>query len=172
MFYDEARIFVRGGRGGDGMVHFRREKYVPFGGPDGGDGGRGGSVYVVGDPHAQSLLLYHRTHRFSAEAGKPGGPNRRHGSAGKDLYLPVPLGTVVREEASGHVIADVHAPGQAVLVARGGRGGLGNVHFATATQQAPRFAQKGEPPEERWLLLELQLIAVCRTRGNRPSLPG
>ena len=159
MFYDEARIFVKGGKGGDGMAHFHREKFQPRGGPDGGDGGRGGSVYLVVDASLNSLLFLHRTRRFVAEAGGSGSTNRKHGAAGKDVQAWVPPGTVVTEAASGQVIADLRHADDRVLAARGGRGGLGNVHFATSTRQAPHFAQKGEPPEERWLNLELQLIA-------------
>ena len=159
MFYDEAQIFVKGGKGGDGMAHFHREKFRPRGGPDGGDGGRGGSVYLAVDPSLNSLLFLHRAHRFVAEPGKPGGANRKQGAAGKDVEAMVPPGTVVTDAASGRVIADLRGPGDRVLAARGGRGGLGNVHFATSTRQAPNFAQKGEPPEERRLDLELQLIA-------------
>lgn len=159
MFYDEARIFVKGGKGGDGMAHFRREKFRPRGGPDGGDGGRGGSVHLAVDPSLNSLLFLHRTRRFVAEAGKPGGTNRKQGAAGDDIQAWVPPGTVVTDETSGQIIADLRQPSDRVLAARGGRGGLGNVHFTTSTRQAPHFAQKGEPPEERWLSLELQLIA-------------
>ena len=159
MFYDEARIFVRGGKGGDGMAHFHREKFQPRGGPDGGDGGRGGSVYLAVEPSLNSLLFLHRTHRYVAEPGKPGGTNKRQGAAGKDVEAMVPPGTVVSDAATGQVIADLRQAGDRVLAARGGRGGLGNVHFTTSTRQAPQFAQKGEPPEERWLNLELQLIA-------------
>lgn len=159
MFYDEARIFVKGGKGGDGMAHFHREKFRPRGGPDGGDGGRGGSVYLAVDPSLNSLLFLHRTRRFIAEAGQRGGTNRKQGAAGKNVQAWVPPGTVVTDAASGQVIADLQHADDRVLAARGGRGGLGNVHFATSTRQAPHFAQKGEPPEERWLNLELRLIA-------------
>ena len=159
MFYDEARIFVKGGKGGDGMVHFHREKFRPRGGPDGGDGGRGGSVYLAVDPSLNSLLFLHRTRRFVAVAGKPGGTNRKQGAAGADVQAWVPPGTIVTDGGSGQIIADLRQFDDRVLAARGGRGGLGNMHFTTSTRQAPNFAQKGEPPEERWLNLELQLIA-------------
>ena len=159
MFYDEARIFVKGGKGGNGMAHFHREKFRPRGGPDGGDGGRGGSVYLAVDPSLNSLLFLHRTRRFVAEAGKPGGTNRKQGAAGKDVQAWVPPGTVVTDAESGQIVADLRQSDDRVLAARGGKGGLGNVHFTTSTRQAPNFAQKGEPPEERWLNLELQLIA-------------
>ena len=159
MFYDEARIFVKGGKGGDGMAHFHREKFRPRGGPDGGDGGRGGSVYLEVESSLNSLLFLNRTHRYVAGPGRPGGTNRRQGAAGKDVQAMVPPGTVVRDGATGQVLADLRNPGDRMLAARGGRGGLGNVHFTTSTRQAPQFAQKGEPPEERWLDLELLLIA-------------
>ncbi len=158
MPFDRAKIFVAAGKGGDGAVSFRREKFVPFGGPDGGDGGRGGSVYLVGDPALSTLVGYDRRRHFRAGNGGRGMGGNKHGAKGEDLRLPVPLGTVVRTEA-GELLADIVAPAQEVLVARGGRGGLGNTHFATATNQAPRIAQNGEPGEERWLLLELKLIA-------------
>ncbi len=159
IYYDEARIYVRGGKGGDGAVHFRREKYVPRGGPDGGDGGRGGSVYLEADPGLNTLSAFRHRQRFIAEDGRPGGPAQRHGRKGQDLIIKVPVGTIVRDAETGEVIADLAQPGQRVLVARGGRGGLGNVHFATATNQAPTMAQRGEPGEERWLELELKLLA-------------
>lgn len=159
MFYDEARIFVKGGKGGNGMAHFRREKFRPRGGPDGGDGGRGGSVYLAVDPSLNSLLFLHRTRRFVAEAGKPGGTNQKQGAAGNNVQAWVPPGTVVTDEATGQIVADLRQRDDLLLAAKGGRGGLGNVHFTTSTRQAPHFAQKGEPPEERWLSLELQLIA-------------
>jgi GTP-binding protein len=159
MFYDEAQIFVKGGKGGDGMAHFHRDKFRPRGGPDGGDGGRGGSVYLAVEPSLNSLLFLHRTHRYIAEPGKPGGTKKKQGAAGSDLQAMVPPGTVVTDGASGDIVADLRNSDDRFLAARGGRGGLGNVHFTTSTRQAPQFAQKGEPPEERWLNLELQLIA-------------
>jgi GTP-binding protein len=158
-FRDRVKIFARAGAGGAGSMHFRREKYVPLGGPDGGDGGRGGSIYVVADPGLNTLWRYIHQRHFRAESGGPGSLRRRHGSAGDDLLLPVPVGTVVHDETTGEVLADLARPGQRVMVARGGRGGLGNTHFATATFQAPRIAEKGEPGAERTLLLELKLIA-------------
>ncbi len=159
MFLDEVTISVRAGDGGDGAATFRREAHVPRGGPDGGDGGRGGSVYVVVDAGQTMLRDYRQRHHFRAEHGGRGQGSRRHGKAGADLELPVPPGTVVTDLASGDLIADLVAPGQRMMVARGGRGGLGNVHFATATHRAPRHAQKGEPGEQRRLRLELRLIA-------------
>jgi GTP-binding protein len=160
MLYDRARIDVKAGRGGDGHASFRHEKYVPRGGPDGGDGGRGGDVYLVVDPGVNTLIAFHHQVHFRAEAGRPGGRARRTGGNGKDLFIPVPPGTVVRgvgeEEA---LMVDLVAPGQRLLVARGGRGGRGNAVFATSTRQTPRFAERGEPAAERTLELELKLIA-------------
>ncbi len=159
MFYDHVKIYVKAGDGGNGSVHFRREKYVPFGGPDGGDAGRGGSVYLEATSNLNTLIDYRFRHHFKAEAGGAGMRQKMHGAKGKDIVLSVPCGTIIRDADTNAVIADLVEEGQRVMVARGGRGGLGNVHFATATHQAPREAQKGEPGEERWLLLELRLIA-------------
>jgi GTP-binding protein len=159
VFLDRARVWVRGGDGGDGAATFRREAHVPRGGPDGGDGGRGGSVYLRVDPGETALIDFRFKHHFRAESGGRGSRSRRHGKAGRDLELSVPPGTGVMDDGTGELIADLVVPEQRVLVARGGRGGLGNVHFATATHRTPRHAQKGEPGEERWLRLELRLIA-------------
>jgi GTPase len=150
---------VRGGDGGNGAATFRREAHVPRGGPDGGDGGRGGSVYLRVDPGQTALIDFRFKHHFRAESGGRGARSRRHGKAGRDIELVVPPGTAIHDESSGELIADLIVPGQRVMVARGGRGGLGNVHFATPTHRTPRHAQKGEPGEERWLRLELRLIA-------------
>ncbi|HEU5345444.1 MAG TPA: GTPase ObgE [Ktedonobacterales bacterium] len=158
-FYDRAKIFVAAGNGGNGSSHMRREKFVPFGGPDGGDGGRGGSVYLEADLGMNTLVDYHYRQRHRATSGGGGGRQKMHGAAGDDLILMAPAGTVARDAATGELLADLTEPGQRVLVARGGRGGLGNVHFATATNQAPREAQLGEPGEEREIDLELKLIA-------------
>src|SRR6266478_1594575 len=159
MFYDHTKIYVKAGDGGNGSIHFRREKFVPFGGPDGGDGGRGGSVYLEVSTSLNTLIDYRYHQHFKAGAGGAGARRKMHGAKGKDVVLPVPPGTIVRDADSQEVIADLVEDGQRVMVARGGRGGLGNVHFATSTNQAPREAQNGEPGEERWLLLELRLIA-------------
>jgi GTP-binding protein len=167
MFYDRATIYVKAGKGGDGSASFRREKYVPRGGPDGGDGGRGGSVYLRVNPDLNTLLPFQYKQYFRAEDGGNGGSRQRHGRAGRDLYIDVPPGTfveVIDENSPSGVPevvlqADLVRPGQTLLVARGGRGGLGNVHFATPTRQAPRFAEKGEPGEERTVHLELKLVA-------------
>ncbi len=159
MFLDEVTITVRAGAGGDGASSFRREAHVPRGGPDGGDGGRGGSVYLVVDAGETMLRDYRYRHHFRAEPGGRGEGSRRHGRAGNDLTLHVPPGTVVRDVATRDLIADLVSREQRVMVARGGRGGLGNVHFATSTNRAPSHSQKGEPGEERRLQLELRLIA-------------
>jgi GTP-binding protein len=159
MFLDHARIWVAAGSGGDGAATFRREAHVPRGGPDGGDGGRGGSLYLHVDVGETALVDYRHKHHFKAESGTRGTGSRRHGKAGGDRELAVPPGTAVIDDASGDLIADLVAAGQRVMIARGGRGGLGNVHFATATHRTPMHAQKGEPGEERWIRLELRLIA-------------
>lgn len=159
MFYDHMKIFVKAGNGGDGSSHFRREKYVPRGGPDGGDGGRGGSVYIEATPNQNTLIDYHYRQHFKAGSGEAGMRQKMHGAKGEDIVLHVPCGTVIRDAETNDLVADLVENGQRVMVARGGRGGLGNVHFATSTHQAPRESQQGEPGEERWLLLELRLIA-------------
>ncbi len=159
MFLDEVRIVVRAGAGGDGASTMRREAHVPRGGPDGGDGGRGGSVYLRVDAGQTTLRDFRFKHRFEATPGGSGERQKRHGKAGEDLVLPVPPGTAVIDEVSGALVADLVAVGQEAMVARGGRGGLGNVHFATATHQAPKHAQRGEPGEELSFRLELRLIA-------------
>jgi GTP-binding protein len=159
MFFDRVKIWVHGGDGGDGAATFRREAHVPRGGPDGGDGGRGGSVYLTVDPGETSLRDYRHKHHFKATPGGRGSGQRKHGKAGDDLTLVVPPGTGVFDGDTGELLGDLVASAQTLMVARGGRGGLGNVHFATATHQVPRHAQKGEPGEERWINLELRLIA-------------
>jgi GTPase len=159
MFLDQVKIWLRAGDGGDGASTFRREAHVPRGGPDGGDGGRGGSIELRVDPGQTTLRDFRYHHHFRAAPGGRGERARRHGKAGTDLPLDVPPGTAVYDDATGGLIADLVATGQSVVAARGGRGGLGNTHFATSTHQAPRHAQKGEPGEERWLRLELRLIA-------------
>jgi GTP-binding protein len=161
---DEARIWVKAGDGGNGVVSFRREKFVPFGGPDGGDGGRGGSVYLVAKAGVSTLLEFARRRHFNADNGGHGRGARQHGKAGEDLIIAVPPGTQL-SSADG-LIADLVHAGDSVMVARGGRGGLGNTHFATSTQRAPRIAQKGEPGEERTLDLELKTIAQAALIGE------
>src|SRR5437879_5415129 len=165
---DEGRIWVKAGDGGNGIVSFRREKFVPLGGPDGGDGGRGGSVYLVARAGVSTLLEFARRRHFRADSGGHGRGARQHGKAGQDLLIPVPPGTNIRSEDG--LTADLVRAGDSVMVARGGRGGLGNTHFATSTQQAPRIAQKGEPGEERCLDLELKTIAHAALIGVRNEL--
>jgi GTP-binding protein len=159
MFKDEARIFVKAGQGGSGMVTFRREKYVPFGGPSGGDGGPGGDVVLLVSPRLNTLSKFQHQERFAAEAGKGGGSSNKTGTTGQDLEIAVPPGTIARDAETGTLVADLTAAGQRATVARGGRGGRGNARFKSSTNQAPRIAEKGEPGEERWLMLELKLIA-------------
>ncbi len=159
MFLDRVKIWVRAGDGGDGAATFRREAHVPRGGPDGGDGGRGGSIYLEVDAGQTTLRDFQVKRHFKATPGGRGERARRHGKAGDDLVLTVPPGTAVHRDDTGELIADLVAVGQRAMVARGGRGGLGNTHFKTATHQAPRHAQKGEPGTETWLRLELRLIA-------------
>jgi len=158
VFVDEARIFVKGGDGGRGCVAFLREKFKPFGGPDGGDGGDGGSVYLVADSSLVTLAdLQSRIH-WEAERGQHGRGKSQHGKKGKDTLIRVPVGTVVRDD-KGAFLGELLEDGERLLVARGGRGGRGNRHFATPTNRAPRFAEDGKPGEARWLRLELKLIA-------------
>ena len=159
MFYDEAKIYVRGGDGGDGAVAFRREKYVPYGGPAGGDGGRGGDVVLTVDPHLNTLYRFSKKRHFKAPRGEHGRGKNQHGAAGDDMRVPVPPGTVVYDADTGELLGDLTEAGQELLVARGGRRGRGNARFATSTNQAPRIAEHGEPGQERWLRLELRLLA-------------
>lgn len=159
MFFDEAKIHVRAGDGGNGCISFRREKYVPLGGPNGGNGGPGGDVYIVATRHLNTLLVFEKKRHFRAGRGGHGRGKDQHGARGEDVLIEVPLGTVVRDAESVELLADLVADGQKVLVAKGGRGGRGNASFATPTNQAPRIAEKGEPGQERWLILELRLIA-------------
>ncbi len=159
MFIDTAEIQVKGGDGGNGCVAFRREKFVPRGGPSGGDGGHGGSVFAIADPARNTL--YHLRHQrsFRAERGEHGKGSNRHGRSGADVVVPLPLGSVVRDLQTGEPIAELLSPGGKVLLAKGGNGGWGNQHFATPTRQAPRFAKAGLPGEERQLAIELKLLA-------------
>lgn len=159
MFIDEARIYVRSGKGGDGFVHFHREKFVPRGGPDGGDGGRGGSVYLEVVPTMNTLVAYRHKSRYVAKDGMKGAVNNQTGRSADDLIVPVPPGTVIYDEDSGELLGDLVEPGQRLLVAKGGRGGRGNPHFMNSRNQAPRTAEKGEPSIEKNLRLELKLIA-------------
>ncbi len=166
MFIDQVRIDVVAGDGGSGMAAFRRESRVPKGGPSGGDGGRGGSVSVVADPHLWTLLDYTYRTRWVAESGQHGGPSQQTGRSASDLTLPVPCGTEVRDAVSGEFVGEVLRAGDSLLVARGGRGGLGNVHFATPTRQAPHHYQPGEDGERRTLELTLKLIADVGLLGE------
>jgi GTP-binding protein len=160
--FDKVGVTVRAGDGGDGIMSFRREKFVPFGGPDGGDGGHGGDVIVAADATVTSLKMLARKRFYRAASGGNGGNKKRHGKKGEDLLLSVPVGTVVSYKSQigdRAIIADLDHPGERAVVAKGGRGGLGNAHFATSTNQAPQTAQKGEVGEENSIILELKLIA-------------
>ncbi len=170
LFTDVSRINVCGGNGGAGCMSFRREAHVPKGGPDGGDGGEGGSVVLVADPQLSSLIDYRYKHHFKAERGTHGQGARRHGKTGQDLELRVPLGTVVREldpetQEPLYEIADLTQPGERVVVAPGGRGGRGNIHFVTSVRRAPAFAEKGEPARDHWIELEMKLMADAALVG-------
>jgi len=159
MFIDKAKIYVKAGDGGDGRVSFRREKYVPNGGPDGGDGGDGGDVVLVVDEDMRTLMDFRYKRKHVAMNGEMGGTNNSTGKSAAELQIKVPAGTVLRDAETGWLLGDLKNPGDRVVVARGGRGGKGNQNFATATRQAPRFAQPGEKGPERWIELELKLIA-------------
>jgi GTP-binding protein len=159
MFYDEVDIYVKAGDGGDGCVAFRREKYVPFGGPAGGDGGRGGDVLLYVDTHLNTLYRFTKRRHFKAENGQHGRGKNQHGAAGTAMRVPVPPGTVAYDADSSDLLGDLTEPGQELVVARGGRGGRGNARFTTSSNQAPRIAEHGEPGEEHDLHLELKLLA-------------
>lgn len=159
MFVDEAKIFVKAGNGGNGCVAFRREKYVPRGGPSGGDGGNGGSIYLEANPNDNTLLRYRYNREFKADRGRHGEGSNCTGHSGSDMVLKVPVGTLAYDEQTGETIADLAVPGQRVLIAQGGRGGRGNQNFAKPWHQAPREHEEGYPGEERHLRLELKLLA-------------
>ena len=159
MFTDYVKIIAKAGNGGDGAISFRREKYVAAGGPDGGDGGKGGDIYFEVDPDSNTLIDFRYNKKFKAENGKNGEGSNKYGRGGEDLTIKVPIGTIVRDAKTNAIIADLSEKGQRELVLAGGRGGKGNSHFATSTRQAPRFAQDGEKGEERELILELKLLA-------------
>jgi GTP-binding protein len=159
MFYDQAKIFVKGGDGGAGAVAFRREKYVPEGGPSGGDGGRGGSVIFVADEGLRTLVDFRYKRHYKADRGEHGQGKNMHGKSGEDLIIRIPVGTLIKDADSGQVLADLTEHGQRVIVARGGRGGRGNARFISNINKAPRLAEKGEPGIACWLLLELKLLA-------------
>ena len=159
MFTDYAKIIIKSGNGGDGAITFRREKYVAAGGPDGGDGGRGGSIYFRVDPNANTLIDFRYTKKFKAPNGENGSGGNKYGKSGEDLYVNVPIGTIIKDAETGKIVADLSEEGQEELILKGGRGGKGNSHFATATRQVPRFAQAGEEGEEKEIILELKLLA-------------
>ncbi|MDO6355352.1 MULTISPECIES: GTPase ObgE [unclassified Caloramator] len=159
MFVDVAKIYVKAGDGGHGAVSFRREKYVPFGGPDGGDGGKGGDVIFVVDKGLRTLLDFRYKKKYIAMSGENGGTNNKFGKDGEDLVIKVPPGTVIKDAETNRIIADLKDESDVAVVAKGGRGGRGNTKFATPTRQAPNFAEPGMPGEERWIVLELKLLA-------------
>ena len=165
MFIDEVKIHVKAGDGGAGCMSFRREAHVPRGGPDGGDGGRGGSVVLEADSAVSSLVDFRFKHHFKADRGTHGKGQIRHGAGGDDLVLKVPLGTIVRDADTGEVLGDLTVHGQRLQVAQGGYGGRGNIHFVTPTRRAPAFAELGEPSEERWVELEMKLLADAALVG-------
>ena len=159
MFTDYVKIYAKAGNGGNGAISFRREKYVAAGGPDGGDGGKGGDIYFEVDQNSNTLLEFRYKKKFKAENGSNGEGSNKYGKSGEDLTIKVPIGTIVKDAETNHVLADLSHEGQKELVLKGGRGGKGNSHFATATRQAPRFSQDGENGEEKELILELKLLA-------------
>ena len=158
MFYDRAKIYIKSGNGGDGMIGFRREKHVPLGGPNGGDGGKGGDIIIVVNPNYNSLIRFHRNNHFRAgDASHGNTKDRKTGASGETLHLEVPPGTIVRDAETGEQLADLTEASQEILIVlKGGRGGRGNIHFANSVNQAPRIAERGEPGEEMWLELELK----------------
>jgi GTP-binding protein len=158
-FIDEARIFVKSGKGGDGMMTFRREKFVPRGGPSGGDGGKGGDVIFFANKKLNTLRKFSGQIHFRAEDGGRGGSSKRTGASGDDLEIDVPVGTIIRDDETGRVLADLHEDGQRIVVLKGGQGGRGNVHFKSSSNQAPHIAEKGDDGSESWLRLELKVLA-------------
>ena len=159
MFTDYVKIYAEAGKGGNGAIAFRREKYVAAGGPDGGDGGKGGNIYFKVDKDANTLIEFRFKKKFKAESGQNGEGGHKYGKSGEDLYIPVPIGTIIKDAKTKEILADLSHPNQTALILKGGRGGKGNSHFATSTRQAPRFAEDGEPGEEKELILELKLLA-------------
>ena len=158
-FIDEARIKVTGGAGGRGCISFRREKFVPRGGPNGGDGGRGGDIILIADEGLASLLDFRYVRSYRAQSGTHGKGKNQHGKAGNDLIIPVPVGTLVKDDESSELLKDLNSPGERLVVAQGGLGGKGNSHFTSSTRQAPHFAQDGQEGFEQWITLELKLLA-------------
>ncbi len=159
MFADSAKVFIKSGKGGDGHVSFRRELYVANGGPDGGDGGRGGDIIFEVDDGLNTLTDFRHVRKYVAGSGEEGGKRRCHGADGKDLIIKVPEGTIIKDFESGKVIADMSGENRREIILKGGKGGLGNMHFATSTMQVPKYAQPGQPAQELWVLLELKVIA-------------
>lgn len=159
MFVDRAKIYVKGGDGGNGIIAFRREKYVPMGGPAGGDGGRGGHVIFIADDNLATLMDFKYHRHFKAERGVHGQGKNMHGAAGEDMLVKVPAGTLIRDDDTGDLIADLVEPGQQAIIARGGRGGRGNARFSNSVNRAPSISENGEPGEERYIRLELKLLA-------------
>ena len=159
MFIDKAKIIIISGAGGDGMIAFRREKYVPRGGPSGGDGGKGGSVYLKADSGLNTLIHFRRKRKFAAEKGENGGAKEMYGKGGEDIIIDVPLGTMVYDNDTNELLADMVHQDQMVLIAKGGKGGRGNTHFATSAVRAPTYAEKGEPGESKEIRLELKVLA-------------
>ena len=159
MFADSAKVYIRSGKGGDGHVSFRRELYVAAGGPDGGDGGRGGDVIFEVDDGLNTLTDFRHVRKYAAQDGEPGGKRRCHGADGEDIIIKVPEGTVIKDFESGKVIADMSGDNRREVILKGGKGGLGNMHFATSTMQVPKYAQPGQPAQELWVQLEIKVIA-------------
>lgn len=159
MFIDYAKIYVKAGKGGDGAVAFRREKYVPKGGPAGGNGGKGGDVIFVADSNLGTLLDFKYNRKYIAEDGQPGGNSLKDGRNGNDIIIKVPVGTIIKDEETGKVLCDLNENGKQFVAAKGGKGGKGNSNFATPTNQTPRYAEKGKPGDEKNIILELKLIA-------------
>ncbi len=158
-FIDEAKIYIKAGDGGNGIVSFRREKFIPKGGPDGGDGGHGGDVCFIATTNLNTLLDFRYKKKYVAENGRPGEGNNRSGRSAPQLLIPVPVGTVIKDADTNEILADLVREGQVYVAAKGGKGGRGNAHFATPVRQAPRFAEKGQPGEEKNIILELKLLA-------------
>lgn len=159
MFYDRAKIYIRSGDGGDGMISFRREKHVPLGGPDGGDGGKGGDIIFVSNSNLNSLVQYHRNNHYRAENAGHGNTKRKTGADGQSLVLQVPVGTIIRDADTKEVLADLTEADQQAHILTGGSGGRGNIRFASSVNRAPRLAERGEPGEELWVTMELKLVA-------------
>ena len=173
-FIDEAKIDVEAGDGGNGIASFRREKFIPFGGPDGGDGGRGGSVFAIADRNINTLVDYRYAKLHRAKKGEHGRGSDCYGKGADDVTLRMPVGTIITELESGELVADLTEHGQIALLAQGGKGGLGNIHFKSSTNRSPRQQTDGEPGQERNLKLELKVLAdvgllACRTPASRPS---